>query len=167
MVPFIGRLLISSYTDVLHLSRDLCTYYGLSAWCTVYVESKSNPVASLVRSWEFQEIEAPRFQDSRHIKMIRLAALRTGRLYPPGNIPGTNFCYRLSQPQGHSAVGRITSMKNSNDTIGNRTRSLPQPTAPPHAPTVYLEKAVISQLVKTFPTFTEPEKLPCSLCYRA
>jgi hypothetical protein len=56
--------------------------------------------------------------------MVRLSALRTGRLYPPGNIPGTHFCYRLSQPQGHSAAGRIMSMKNSSDTFGNRTRDL-------------------------------------------
>ena len=69
-----------------------------------------------------------------------MSALRTGRLYLPGNIHGTHFCYRLSQPQGHSAAGRILSMKNSNDTIGNRTRDLPacravpQPTAPPRAP---------------------------------
>jgi hypothetical protein len=44
---------------------------------------------------------------------------------PPGNIPGTHFCYRLSRPQGHSATGRIMSLKNSNDTIGNRTPDLP------------------------------------------
>ena len=31
----------------------------------------------------------------------------------------------MSQAQGHSAVGRIMSMKYSNDTIGNRTRDLP------------------------------------------
>jgi hypothetical protein len=30
---------------------------------------------------------------------------------------------RLSRPQDHSAAGRIMSMKNSNDTIGNRNRS--------------------------------------------
>jgi len=36
---------------------------------------------------------------------------------PPGNDPGTHFCQRLSRPQGHSAIGRIMSMKNSNDTI--------------------------------------------------
>jgi len=59
---------------------------------------------------------------------------------PPGNIPGPHFCWRLSQPQGHGAAGMIMSMKNSNDTIGNRTRDLPacsavpQPTAPPRAP---------------------------------
>jgi len=28
-------------------------------------------------------------------------------LLSPGNIPGTNFCYRLSRPQGHTAIGRI------------------------------------------------------------
>jgi len=26
---------------------------------------------------------------------------------PPGNTPGTHFCYRLSRPKGHSAIGRI------------------------------------------------------------
>ena len=31
---------------------------------------------------EFQEVEAPRFQDNRHIKVVRLSAIRTGRLYP-------------------------------------------------------------------------------------
>jgi len=25
-------------------------------------------------------------------KVVRLSALSTGRLYPPGNIPGTHFC---------------------------------------------------------------------------
>ena len=26
---------------------------------------------------------------------------------PPGNAPGTHFCWRLSRPHGHSAIGRI------------------------------------------------------------
>jgi hypothetical protein len=43
----------------------------------------------------------------------------------PENAPGTHFCYRLSRPQGHSVIGRIMSMKNSNDTIWNRTSDLP------------------------------------------
>jgi len=30
----------------------------------------------------FQKVEAPRFQDIRHIKVVRLSVLRTGRLYP-------------------------------------------------------------------------------------
>ena len=41
----------------------------------------------------FQEVETARFIDSRRVKVIRLSALRTGRFYPPGIIPGTHFCY--------------------------------------------------------------------------
>ena len=44
---------------------------------------------------------------------------------PPGNPPRTHFCWRLNRPQGHSATGRIMSMKNSNDTIWDRTSDLP------------------------------------------
>jgi len=42
----------------------------------------SNPITGLDKPWGFQEVEAPRFQDNRHIKLIRMSALRTGRLYP-------------------------------------------------------------------------------------
>jgi hypothetical protein len=43
----------------------------------------------------------------------------------PGNAPGTHFCQRLSRSQGHSAIGRIVSLKNSNDTTWNRTSDFP------------------------------------------
>jgi hypothetical protein len=39
-----------------------------------------------------QEVEAPRFLDNRHMEVVRLSALLTDRLYPPGKIPGTHFC---------------------------------------------------------------------------
>jgi hypothetical protein len=32
------------------------------------------------------------FIDNRHMKVARLSALRIGRLYPQGDIPGTHFC---------------------------------------------------------------------------
>ena len=73
------------------------------------------------------------------MKMESLSALRTGRLYPPGNIHGTHLCYRMSRPQGHSAAGRFMSVRNPIDTIGIQNRHLaarravPQPTALPHA----------------------------------
>jgi hypothetical protein len=41
----------------------------------------------------------------------------------PRKIPGTHFCYRLRQSQGHSADVRIRSPEKSND-ISNRTRDL-------------------------------------------
>ena len=74
------------------------------------------------------------------MKVVRLSALRTGRLYQTENIPGAHFCYKLSQLHGHSAAGRIMWMKNSIETIRNRNRDfpvcgvVPQPTGPPRAP---------------------------------
>jgi hypothetical protein len=61
------------------------------------------------------------------MKVVKLSALRIGRLYSPGNIPGTHF----------STTEKMTAMKNSSDTIGNRTcdvpaySAVPQPAAPP------------------------------------
>jgi hypothetical protein len=66
-----------------------------------------------------------------------LSALRADRLYPPGNIPGTRFYYRLSRPQGHGAAERIRSKNKLKSPIGNRTQDLstsnagPRLTAPP------------------------------------
>ena len=90
-----------------------------------------------------------------------MSALRNGRLYPPGNIPGTHFCWRLSQPQGHSAAGRIMSMKKSSDTIGNRTHNLParsavpQPTEPPRAPLRLIYTDIIKHAYIRCRTFTD------------
>jgi hypothetical protein len=73
---------------------------------------------------------------------VRLSALRAGRSLPPRKIPGTQFCQRLSRPQGHSAAGRIRSIEKSNDLIGIRSRNfpacsiVPQPTTLPRAPPV-------------------------------
>jgi hypothetical protein len=39
----------------------------------------NNSCRGLDRPCGFQQVEAPRFQDIRHIKMVRLSALRTGR----------------------------------------------------------------------------------------
>jgi hypothetical protein len=55
----------------------------------------SNPITGLERPWGFQQFEAPRFQDSRHMKVIRLSAVRTGYLYPLGNIPARALLKRV------------------------------------------------------------------------
>jgi len=49
---------------------------------------------------------------------------------PPGST-STLFCWRLNRPQGHSAAGRIVSMKIFGDTFGNRTHDLPTCSAVP------------------------------------
>jgi hypothetical protein len=47
-------------------------------------KSKTIPLQALGldRPWGFQEVEAPRFQENWHMKVVRLATQRTGRLYP-------------------------------------------------------------------------------------
>jgi hypothetical protein len=58
----------------------------------VGLKKQSNSVTGLDRPWEFQEVEAPRFQDNQHMKVVRLSALHTGHIYLSGDIPGTHFC---------------------------------------------------------------------------
>ena len=88
-------------------------------------EGKEIPVQPYYRAVWLQEVKVPKFLDNRHFNVVRMSAQRTSRLYCPENIRGKHFCKRLSRPQDHSAAGRIMSKKNSNDTIGNRTRDLP------------------------------------------
>jgi len=42
------------------------------------------------RARGFYDAESLSFQDIRHMKVVRLLALHTGRLYPPGNIPDSH-----------------------------------------------------------------------------
>jgi hypothetical protein len=82
------------------------------------LKKNHNPITGLQGPLRCQEYEAPRFQDNRHMKEVVLSALRTGRFYPPGKIYGTHFCWRLNRPQGHSAAGKIMSMKISMEPSG-------------------------------------------------
>jgi hypothetical protein len=71
----------------LHVGRPLSQYLKSKvlhavtiSTCVVY--RQSFPATGLDRSLRFLEVEAPEFLDNRHMNVVRLSALRTGRLYP-------------------------------------------------------------------------------------
>jgi len=84
--------------------------------------------------------------------------------YQPPLLPrGYSWYSFLSEAESTlgTQCGRIMSMKNSNDAIGNRTRdlparnALPQPTAPPRAPIVMWERPSL--------LLTDPRKYTASV----
>jgi len=64
------------------------------------------------------------------MKVVYLSALSTVCPYPPGNTPDTYLCERLSRP--NNEAGRIKSIKDLNDSIGNQTSELPACSELPH-----------------------------------
>jgi hypothetical protein len=55
-------------------------------------KGKAFPLQALGRPLGFQEVEAPRISRQSAHEGDKVVALRTGRLYHPGRIPGTHFC---------------------------------------------------------------------------
>jgi len=116
---------------ILHLKESITVTNAILTRLTLArLPFKSHPITHLDRPLGLQEIEASKI--SRH------EALRTGRLYLPGVIPNKLLISvkRLSRYQNHIPFGRINSMKNRNDPIGNQTRDLPN-TASTNCTTAY------------------------------
>jgi hypothetical protein len=84
-----------------------------------------------------KRLRLPEFQDSCYLKVVKFRQPYAQANLPPGNISVTHCCYRVGRTQGRSADGKIKSMKQSNYTMGNKTRDLPacravpQPTTSP------------------------------------
>jgi hypothetical protein len=73
----------------------------------VLSKSKSIPVQAWIDPEGYSRLKLLRVSDSRHIMVARLSSPGTGRPYPPREIQGTHFCWRLNRPQSHRAAGRI------------------------------------------------------------
>ena len=61
-----------------HLKKNMvkCPAY------TRFVTQFRDKFAARTGHWGFQKVKAHKFQDNRHMKVVWLSALRTGRLYP-------------------------------------------------------------------------------------
>jgi hypothetical protein len=96
------------------------------------------PVTGHGGPWGCKMLRFPHFLDNRFTDGSEVVSLMPWPPFTPRKIPGIHFCYRLSQPRGHSATGRIRSIIKSND-IRNQTCNLltcsivPQPTTLPCA----------------------------------
>jgi hypothetical protein len=65
--------------------EGFCAQAWRLVWISVTVsflfkKRRRIPITGLDRPWGFQEVEDPRFQDNRHMKVVR-SALRNGRIY--------------------------------------------------------------------------------------
>jgi len=78
-------IIISATSLTVHCTSINCSRRIKQSICIhkhILVKRYSNPITGMDRPWGFQDVEAPRFQDNRHMKVARLSDLRTGRLYP-------------------------------------------------------------------------------------
>jgi hypothetical protein len=107
------------------------------------------------------------------MKVVRLSALPTGRLYPQEGLLVLISIRGWVDSRGHNAIEWVKSLKNSTHSIGNRTRDLPacsavlQPSAPPRTPHCQLLASVSLDSLNCrtlIPKFSPPQgHLVCRL----
>jgi hypothetical protein len=76
----------------------------------LHTQGKGIPVQAWTSLLGSRKLRLPEFLDSRYMKEAKLSALNMAR---------------LQGRQDHSATGRIMSIQNPNDPIGNRARDFP------------------------------------------
>ena len=112
-------------------------------------------------------------QDDETSRISRYSAHESGKVFSPthrtpppqGNIPSTHFCYRLCRAQGHSAAGRIRSVKHYNDPISNRTRELPPACSAVPKPTTHADGWIYMKITVTRRNINPLRPELNSICY--
>jgi hypothetical protein len=114
-MPSVGKTQFFLYCNLLVILSD------------VFIKGKGKGKAVPLQAWSGPEVSRKlMFSDFMTTAQDggKVVSLTHRPPLPPENTPGTYFYQRLGRPQGHSATGRIMSLKNSNNTIGNRTRDM-------------------------------------------
>ena len=80
-----------------------------NAWIPAFLHGKGISKAVPLRAWKgpkgSRKLRFPDFVTTA--QMVVGCQPYAPAALPPENVPGTHFCWRLSRPQGHSAIGRI------------------------------------------------------------
>ena len=63
------------------------TMFGLNM-----AKNKAIPLQACIGPYSSRRLRFPTFLDNRHMKVVRLSALLTGRLYPQEDISVTHLC---------------------------------------------------------------------------
>jgi hypothetical protein len=82
-------------------------------------EGKAIPVTGFGGPEVCETSRLPHFLDNR-LRDDGEVSLTRRQPFTPRKIPGTDFCQRLSRPQGHSAAGRVRSIEKSNALSTNK-----------------------------------------------
>jgi hypothetical protein len=105
-----------SCLNVIILSWD--QHIGLLSFLSVYLKtnlikkkSKTIPVRDRGSPWGCETSRLQHFLDNLLTNGGEVVSLTRLAPFTPKMIPGTHFCWRLSRPQGHSAVGVIRSIE--------------------------------------------------------
>jgi len=77
------KVYLETYTSVRKyvFKRHIIYYSPCTGLLQALYRTITGPVQDYYRPRRFQESEAPRFLDNWHMKVVRLSAARTGRLY--------------------------------------------------------------------------------------
>jgi len=136
-----------------HLKKNLWAFERLQIMSSspICVRRASSSYTGLEKPWGHLRLRVPDFPENQYMKVVRLSAVCTGRLYPPWDTPGTHYCQRLSRTQGHFASRRIKSMKMFNDPhieSNLRTIAVPKPNASPRIPVLCMLNSILSCVVR-------------------
>jgi hypothetical protein len=93
--------------------------------CNTDVKGKAIPLQACTGPSGYRKLSLPEFLENRNMKVVRLSAPCTGRLYPQEILVVLTSVRRLSRPQCHSVAGKIKSIKiNLDDPTGKEPATI-------------------------------------------
>ena len=128
----------------------------------IYKTGEAIPVRTYCRPRQFQEVKAPWFQDNRHMKVVRLSALCTGRIYPQEillvliSVRGWVNPMAIMRPEGLCQWKILMTPSGIEPATVPACSAVPQPTATPAAcPIDVLLQSCCTRVIRELKTCKE------------